>query len=90
MDGYSVPEISESAASGSLKAIYADIRHVLKVHVVNVLFRTLAWYEKFLAIGWKQIRPNMLTLEGKRAAEALRYPNLNVQMPKVDWNRYYD
>lgn len=90
MDDYGVPEIFEHEANGSLKAVYADIQNVLKVPVVNFIFRTLATYERFLTEGWKQVRPNMLTFEGKRAAEALRCPNLRVEVPHVDWYRYYE
>lgn len=90
MDSYGVPEIFEYEAKGSLKAVYADIQNVLKVPIINFIFRTLAWYERFLTVGWKQVRSNMLTFEGKRAAEALRYPDLGVPVPKVDWFRYYE
>lgn len=89
MKGYGVPEIFESETSGTLKAVYQDIKYVLKVPVVNFIFRTLAWYEQFLITGWKQARPNMLTFEGMNAAGQLRNPRLNVNVPHIDWTQYY-
>ncbi|HEU5138707.1 MAG TPA: halocarboxylic acid dehydrogenase DehI family protein [Bacillales bacterium] len=90
MNEYGVPEVFASEAKGSLKAVYADIQNVLKVPIVHFIFRTLAGYEQFLTIGWKQIRPNMLTFEAKRSAEILRYPDLTVNVPSIDWSRYYE
>lgn len=90
MGEYGVPEILESKAEDSLKAVYADIRHVLKMPIVNFMFRTLACHEPFLSLGWRQVRSNLLTFEGKKAAEGLRYPPLNVQVPHVNWTRYYE
>lgn len=89
MNGYGVPEVFETEASGSLKTVYDDIKNVLKVPVVNFIFRTLAWYEQFLTIGWKQVRPNMLTFECARAADELRNPHLTMEIPDVDWSQYY-
>jgi hypothetical protein len=89
-DDYGVPEIFEGEATGRLQLIYNDIKHVLKVPIVNFIFRTTALYEPFLFIGWNQVRPNMLTLNMERAAQNLRYPSLSVQIPQINWSKYYD
>jgi hypothetical protein len=85
-----VPEISEREAQGHLKRIYQDIKAVLKVPVVNFLFRTMAFYDKFLAVGWHQVRANMLTLRMEEAAESLRHPKVSASHPKVNWSEIYD
>ncbi len=87
---YGVPEIYEFDAKGNLNHLYHDIQFVLKVPVVNFIFRTLALYETFLSIAWGQVRPNMLTNEMEAAARQLRYPNLTVDVPKINWNYVYD
>jgi hypothetical protein len=38
--GYGVPEIFENEAVGRLSLIYEDIKYVLKVPIVNFIFRT--------------------------------------------------
>lgn len=90
MQGYGVPEIFENEETGLLTSVYADIKYVLKVPIVNFIFRTLAHYDQFLALAWKQVRPNMLTVNMERAAKELRYPKLSVQVPKIDWSKYYN
>ncbi|GEL76876.1 halocarboxylic acid dehydrogenase DehI family protein [Tenuibacillus multivorans] len=90
MDHYGVPEIFESEAKGQTSLIYQDIKYVLKVPVVNFIFRTTALYEKFLTIAWNQVRPNMLTVNMEKAAQMLRYPSLSVNSPKIDWGKLYD
>ncbi len=44
---YGVPEVYEQEAKENLEEIYQDIQAVLKVPVVNFIFRTLALYETF-------------------------------------------
>lgn len=90
MDNYGVPEIFETEANGQTSLIYQDIKNALKVPVVNFIFRTVAWYENFFAIAWNQVRPNMLTGNMERAAQMLRYPNLSVNLPNLDWSKTYD
>ncbi|MFE8699384.1 halocarboxylic acid dehydrogenase DehI family protein [Cytobacillus sp. FJAT-54145] len=86
---FGLPEIFKEEAKGDLKLVYEDIEYVLKVPIVNFIFRTLGHYEQFLQIGWRQIRPNMLTINIENAAEALRYPNTSFRAPTISWNRYY-
>ncbi|WP_026701002.1 halocarboxylic acid dehydrogenase DehI family protein [Salibacterium aidingense] len=89
MDGYGVPEIFEENAFGLTEQLYRDIKYVLKVPIVNFIFRTLALYEPFLSMGWQQIRPNMLTINMEQAAETLRYPNISMELPDIRWENYY-
>ncbi len=90
VDYYGIPEILEEEATGLLKDVYSDIKFVLKVPIVNFIFRTLALYEPFLTEGWKQVRPNMLTIEGARAANALRHPKITQNVPKIQWASFYN
>ncbi|WP_456279211.1 halocarboxylic acid dehydrogenase DehI family protein [Bacillus sp. AK128] len=86
---YGVPEIMESGATGNLKVLYEDIKYVLKVPIVNFIFRTLAYYDHFLQIGWSQVRGNMVTSNMEEAAASLRYPETSFQPPAVDWGIFY-
>lgn len=88
--GYGLPEIFQQSAKGELDQIYRDIQYVLKVPVINFIFRTTALYKTFFLIGWNQVRPNMLTVNMERAAGELRYPNLELQIPNIEWSSYYD
>ena len=90
VDHYGIPEILEKEAFGPLKSLYDDIQYVLKVPVVNFIFRTLALYEPFLEMAWSEVRPNCLTIEGKRAADALRHPKLTLEVPTINWSSYYN
>ncbi|MDC3414392.1 halocarboxylic acid dehydrogenase DehI family protein [Terrihalobacillus insolitus] len=90
MNEYGIPEVFESEAVGRLKVIYQDIKFVLKIPVVNFIFRTLANYPEFLEIAWNQVRPNMLTVNMEEAAKHLRYPNISAQVPDLNWNNYDD
>ncbi len=86
---YAVPEVSEDCASGPLRELYEDIKLVLKVPVINSVFRTLACYDRFLFLAWNQIRPSLLTLNFEEAAETLRHFNISVVNPITDWHIYY-
>lgn len=87
---YGIPEIYEEEAMDNLKNIYNDIQFILKVPIVNFIFRTLGFYEDFLGIAWNQVRLNMQTIEMEKAAERLRNPEISVDMPKINWNQFYD
>jgi hypothetical protein len=89
-DGYGIPEIFEDEAAGRLQLIYNDIQYVLKVPIVNFIFRTTALYEAFFVLGWNQVRPNLLTVNVERAAHQLRHPSLDIHIPKINWHKYYD
>lgn len=82
-DGYGIPEIYEDEANYRLRFIYEDIKFVLKVPIVNFIFRTLAHYEEFLELAWYQIRPNMLTIKVANFANELRHPNISVDIPSI-------
>lgn len=87
---YGVPEVYLEEAKGNLNEIYHDIQMVLKVPIVNFIFRTLALYETFLGTAWSQVRPNMLTVEMEKATADLRYPDISVKVPRVNWESMYD
>ncbi|MDP4090412.1 MAG: halocarboxylic acid dehydrogenase DehI family protein [Bacillota bacterium] len=90
LDSYAVPEILDENISGSLKELYDDIKCVLKVPMVNFIFRTLALYESFLSLGWSQVRPNMLTENMEECSRTLGNPDMSAVVPKINWQHYYD
>jgi hypothetical protein len=63
-----VPAIAEAAAIGETATIFADIRQVLGVDVVNLIWRHLATIEGALAWAWSTLRP--LYVDGSVTAEA--------------------
>jgi len=63
-----VPAITESAATGDIAEIFADIRGVLGVDVVNLIWRHLATIPGALPWVWAALRP--LYVDGTIAAEA--------------------
>src|SRR5579859_6551108 len=52
-----VPAITEAAATGETAAIFADIRQVLGVDVVNLIWRHLATTDGALQWAWQALRP---------------------------------
>jgi hypothetical protein len=52
-----VPAITEAAATGETAAIFADIRQVLGVDVVNLIWRHLATMDGALPWAWSALRP---------------------------------
>lgn len=63
-----VPAITEAEASGEVAALYADIRAVYGVGVVNLVWRHLATIPGALPWAWGTVRP--LYLDGTIAREA--------------------
>jgi hypothetical protein len=63
-----VPAITEAAATGETAAIFADIRQVLGVDVVNLIWRHLATIEGALPWAWGTLRP--LYADGSVISEA--------------------
>jgi hypothetical protein len=63
-----VPAITEAAATGETAAIFADIRAVLGVDVVNLIWRHLATEEGALPWTWQALRP--LYADGSIATQA--------------------
>lgn len=56
-----IAEISESEASGQVAMLYADIRTVTGLPLVNLVYRHLATDAKVLDWAWQAIRPNILS-----------------------------
>ncbi len=63
-----VPAIAEASATGVVAEIFADIRGVLGVEVVNLIWRHLATIPNALPWAWGMLRP--LYADGTIAAEA--------------------
>jgi hypothetical protein len=63
-----VPAITEAAATGETAVIFADIRRVLGVDVVNLIWRHLATIEGALPWAWWALRP--LYVDGSVIREA--------------------
>jgi hypothetical protein len=64
-----VPAVAEAAATGETARIFADIRRVLGVEVVNLIWRHLATIPAALPWAWRMLRP--LYADGTIATEAL-------------------
>lgn len=63
-----VPAIAEASATGAVAEIFADIRTVLGVEVVNLIWRHLATIPDALPWAWRMLRP--LYADGTIRAEA--------------------
>jgi hypothetical protein len=63
-----VPAIAEASATGAVAEIFADIRRVLGVEVVNLIWHHLATIPDALPWTWGMLRP--LYADGAIAAEA--------------------
>src|SRR5260370_278542 len=68
-----VPAITEATATGEIAEIFADIRRVLGVEVVNLIWRHLATIPGALPWAWGMLRP--LYRDGSIAAEAAALRN---------------
>jgi hypothetical protein len=66
-----VPAITEGAATGETAAIFADIRQVLGVDVVNLIWRHLATIDGALPWTWGTLRPFYVDGSVRREAMAL-------------------
>ena len=81
-----VPAITEAAATGEIAAIFADIRRVLGVDVVNLIWRHLATIPGALPWSWRTLRP--LYADGTIAGDAaalrgdLLFPDCRRSRPK--------
>lgn len=67
-----VPAIAESEATGSIAEIFADIRSVYRVGVVNLIWRHLATIPGGLPWVWTMARPLYADGTVGREATALR------------------
>ena len=75
-----VPAVTEAAATGEIATIFADIRQVLGVEVVNLIWRHLATIPGALPWAWATVRP--LYVDGTVAAEAAALRK-NLDLPKL-------
>lgn len=66
-----VPAITEADATGETALIFADIRQVLAVDVVNLIWRHLATIEGALPWAWDTLRPFYVDGSVRREAMAL-------------------
>jgi hypothetical protein len=67
-----VPAVTEAAAAGAIAEIFADIREVLRVDVVNLIWRHLATLPDALPWAWGSLRPLYANGTISAEAEALR------------------
>jgi hypothetical protein len=72
-------EVPEAEAEGLVAELYEDIRHVLGLPLVNLVYRHLAVEPERLRTAWRQLRPNLTDATADRGAEELlRAPHLEV------------
>jgi hypothetical protein len=67
-----VPTVTEAGATGQIADIFADIRHVYHVGVVNLIWRHLATFPGALPWVWESVRPLYVDGTIEREAAALR------------------
>ena len=67
-----VPAVTEAAATGETAEIFADIRRILGVEVVNLIWRHLAMIPGALPTAWGILRPPYADGTITAAASALR------------------
>jgi hypothetical protein len=78
-----VPAITEAAATGENAAIFADIRQVLGVDVVNLIWRHLAITNGALQWAWQALRPLYADGSVIGQATALRRDLAQPPMPPI-------
>lgn len=66
-----LPEIKEEDASGRVAALYDDIRAVIGVPIVNLIFRHMATVPECLDWTWEALRPLYISGDIPKAADAL-------------------
>ncbi len=82
-----LPAVTEAEATGETAAIYADIRQVYRVSVVNLVWRHLATFPGALPWAWGTVRP--LYIDGTIRREAAlvravsRVPDIVALPPEV-------
>ena len=54
-----LPEVSERDAEGLAAEFYEDIRRVVGLPFVNLVYRHLAVEPRRLEAAWSQLRPNL-------------------------------
>jgi len=64
-------EIREDAARPPLADVYADIRNVLDVPMVNLIYRHIATFSGALAWAWEALRPHIVANEIEPVAQRL-------------------
>lgn len=64
--------VDEYAATGETERVYHEIRQVLRVPGVNLVFRTLASFDDFFPMMWDAMRPNAETRVFEHAGDTLR------------------
>lgn len=75
-----VPAIAEAAATGEIAEIFADIRRVLGVDNVNLIWRHLATIPDALPWAWSTLRP--LYVDGTIVAEAAML-HRDIDLPRL-------
>ena len=78
-----VPALAEAEATGEAAAIFADIRAVLGVGVVNLIWRHLATIPGALPWAWGALRPHYRDGGLAAAAAALRTRTAPPDLPAI-------
>ena len=74
-------EVSEQAARGSVASTYVDIRRVLGVPTVMLVYRVLAVQQGRLERVWGAIAPNLAVAATQRGARMLDPPEIGSVEP---------
>lgn len=71
MSAERLAELPEAAATGRVAEVYADIRAVLGLPMVNLVYRHLATKPGLLERSWAALRPNLASSAAAAAADEL-------------------
>ncbi|HZQ37875.1 MAG TPA: hypothetical protein VFD32_18240 [Dehalococcoidia bacterium] len=66
------PEVREADAPASVRAVYQEIREVLRVPFVDQLWRVLASEPDYLEAAWRSLAPWLGAEQAERMADGLR------------------
>jgi hypothetical protein len=69
--GDPIPTITEAEATGTVEAIYREIRESLNISVVNLIWRHFATLPGCLEWGWAVLKPGYVSGDVARAADTL-------------------
>jgi hypothetical protein len=84
----SLPDIMPEEADERIRPVYEDLKQVLRVPFVNLIFRTLVNYPDYLVPAWERLRPVLRTRAFEQAADELRagaLPEPAPDAPGMDW-----
>lgn len=85
-----LPDIMPEQASAQIKPLFEEIKHTLRVPLVNMIFRTLANYPEYLESLWRHFAPGFCSNSFEQEADNLREKALLELLPEVEEQEWAD